>query len=145
MKQCFETRTNDGHLGSRRGPVNDRATTRIDGVQCERKRASSGAVGREGAGQTTGPSNLAKVGVAGSNPVVRSAEGPLSRGPSRIARAGRKVVGRVFTGVDQEFDGSGHNPAAYGFSGIDGIGSATESAHRLARPSAPFVGDGTRL
>ena len=60
--------------GSRRGPVNEPATTRNDPIARERKRRAHGPDGGDAAGQRIGPCYLAKVGVAGSNPVVRSKE-----------------------------------------------------------------------
>jgi hypothetical protein len=61
-----------GHEGSRRGPVNDRERTRNGGVARELKRAAHGPDQTIAAGLESRPWNLAKVGVAGSNPVVRS-------------------------------------------------------------------------
>jgi hypothetical protein len=58
--------------GSRRGPVNERATTRNDGVARERKHTAHGSGRGNAAGQRSESRHLAKVGVAGSNPVVRS-------------------------------------------------------------------------
>jgi len=58
--------------GSRRGPVNDHATTRNDPVAREPKCPAHEPDRGIAAGQRTRPSYLAKVGVAGSNPVVRS-------------------------------------------------------------------------
>ena len=60
--------------GSRRGPVNERATTRNYGVARERKHTAHGLGSGNAAGQRSESSYLAKVGVAGSNPVVRSRE-----------------------------------------------------------------------
>src|SRR5918994_6808076 len=57
-------------LGFRRGPVNDRETTGNCGVAWERNRAAQGAIAPSP--QVGPPKNLAKVGVAGSSPVVRS-------------------------------------------------------------------------
>jgi len=61
-------------MGSRRGPVNERATTRNYGVARERKHTAHGPGRGNAAGQRSESSYLAKVGVAGSNPVVRSRE-----------------------------------------------------------------------
>jgi hypothetical protein len=72
--------------GSRRGPVNEPAATRNDPVACERKHAALGLDRCDAAGQRTRPSHLAKVGVAGSNPVVRSIPDLQERGQDTRAR-----------------------------------------------------------
>src|SRR5918996_3602662 len=62
----------DASQGSRRGPVSERVTTRNYRVARERKPAGRRAKRGDTVGQRRLPSDLAKVGVAGSNPVVRS-------------------------------------------------------------------------
>jgi hypothetical protein len=77
--------------GSRRGPVSDRATTRNDPVAWERKHRAHERDGSDAAGQRTGLCNLAKVGVAGSNPVVRSRETCADlQPPFRLPRGGTR-------------------------------------------------------
>jgi hypothetical protein len=59
--------------GSRRGPVNERVRTRTDSVACERKPAGHRPTEATPQVSEAGPPTFfAKVGVAGSNPVVRS-------------------------------------------------------------------------
>jgi hypothetical protein len=81
--------------GSRGGPVTHRETTRTDGVARERKCPVHGPDRSIAAGHRTGPSNLAKVGVAGSNPVVRSRSGAVSalRLARRVPSLPRQLAG----------------------------------------------------
>jgi hypothetical protein len=60
--------------GSRGGPVSGREVTQNDGVARERKRPAQSPSRAITAGHGTLRTNLAKVGVAGSSPVVRSRE-----------------------------------------------------------------------
>ncbi len=72
--------------GSRRGPVNERATTRNYGIAREGKHTAHGPGRGNAAGQRSESSYLAKVGVAGfesRRPLQRSCRsGPVRAGPS---------------------------------------------------------------
>jgi hypothetical protein len=76
-------------MGARWGPVNDRETTGNSRVVQERRRAAQGANRAVAAGRKRRPTNLAKVGVAGSNPVVRSGIGRYQRGFKNLLLRGR--------------------------------------------------------
>jgi hypothetical protein len=80
--------------GSRQGPVNDRERTRNDGVAWERKRPAHPLSRAIAAGHGTCPRNFAKVGVAGSSPVVRSKKRSLTSGNGVALELRASLVGR---------------------------------------------------
>jgi hypothetical protein len=79
--------------GSRRGPVTEWETTRTIGDARERKHPVHGPDRSIAAGHRTCSRNLAKVGVAGSNPVVRS-----RKIVSEQRRCGPPALGASFSG-----------------------------------------------
>ena len=111
------SRPSSRHLsGSRRGPVNERATTQDDPVARERKSPAQGPDRDVAAGHRTRPCHLAKVGVAGSNPVVRSRETPGQ---------GRCEPALWYAQCVQRGQGSRRGPVSY-----------TTSSRRWATPRA---------
>jgi hypothetical protein len=102
-------------MGSRRGPVNERATTRNYGVARERKHTAHGPGRGNAAGQRSESSYLAKVGVAGSNPVVRSRIGTSDQRQCDGPRTGGLSCGPIHQRKTNETSASSV-PAAAGTS-----------------------------